>query len=445
MTSVGSLSADDFQFRPRAAWTAVFVFMVLYTFAYLDRQVLVLLVDPIRADLGITDFQISILQGAAFVIFYTLFGLPIGWAVDRYPRRWVVFFGILVWSVAAAAGGLAKNYWQLLGCRAGVGAGEASLHPSVYSTLADLFPKERLTSAMAVYAAGAAIGSGISLVVGGFVVTMASTAQAYNLPILGEVKPWQLVFLITGAPGLIIAFLVFLVSEPPRRGRIKTEATGASVLAVLPFMRQRWRFYVSHFTGFSLLAIMTVAYASWVPSHLIRAFGWSAQKTGTFLGIQTLLCLGLGGLAAGYAADALMRRGVKDAHLRLYVWCLVVFGVAGVVAMVTPNIVLAMICMTFVKFISPFLAVAAGALQITAPNQYRGQVSAVFLLVYNVVGQALGPMLAAGISDFIIGGAGDIGLAVSILFGVLTPITIAAMAFGMKPMREAVVAAERWD
>ena len=432
---------------PRAGWTAVSVFLVLYALAYLDRQVLTLLVDPIRQDLGATDFEISLLQGAAFVLFYTICALPIGWAVDRYPRRRVIFVGILVWSIAAAAGGLARNYWQLLLCRFGVGAGEAALSPSAYSMLSDLFPKERLAGAMAVFSTGAIIGGAISLTVGGLVVSLAKGAEGYVIPLLGEVRPWQLVFLITGAPGVVLAFLVFLVREPTRRGRIAAKVSkGLGVGALIPFLRSRWRFYAAHILGFSAFNLTVAAYVAWTPTFLMRKYGLSAAETGFTLGGLSLVCGVAGMLGSGFIVDRLFRRGLKDAHLRYYAVGAALCGVAGVGAMLVPTLPLAIACMSVVKVISPFIAVAAAALQITTPNEYRGQVSALFLFVYNILGFGLGPSIVAGISDFVIGGGrGDIGLAMAVTFAMFTPLAVGAFIAGLRPMRRAVDAAEAWD
>lgn len=434
-------------YSARAGWTAVFVFLLLYTFAFLDRQILSLLVDPIKSDLGVSDFEISVLQGAAFVLFYSLCGLPIGWAVDRYSRRRIVFLGIIVWSFAAAAGGLARNFWHLLLCRFGVGAGEATLHPAAYSILSDLFPKERLTGAVAVYSTGAAVGSAVSLVLGGLIVGLTNTVPSYTLPLIGEVKPWQLVFIITGLPGLFIAFLVFVIPEPVRRGLLATTKVQDAKVppgSAFAFMKRQPGFYAAHFAAFSMFALMGAGYSAWAPSYLIRTFDWPVERVGYVLGLLTLICTAGGMLTGGYMADFLVRRGVRDAHFRFYAWMVGIFGAAGVMAMLSRDIVVVLIGLAVVKFISPFIPVAAGALQITTPNEYRGQVSAVFLLVYNGIGWGLGPSVIAALSDFMLGGPQSIGLAMAITFAVLSPVTVLVFILGLKPMRRAVEAAESW-
>jgi MFS family permease len=273
-------------------WKAVFIFLVLYAAAYLDRQVLTLLVDPIRKDLHCTDFQISLLQGFAFVIFFTLCGLPIGWLVDRSPRRMVIFFGMVVWSLAAAAGGLARSYGQLLAARIGVGSGEASLAPASYSILSDYFPRERLAGAMAVYSSGAVVGSAISLALGGVIVGLSEHAQLYVLPLIGAVRPWQLVFLVAGLPGVALAFLVFLVKEPKRRDVMATSKSGHSVSETLKFMKSQWRFYLAHFVGFSAFNMAAAGYNNWMPTlhpspllngrygAMFRTKRWSQSRVG---------------------------------------------------------------------------------------------------------------------------------------------------------------------
>lgn len=430
----------------RIAWTAVAVFLVLNTVAYLDRQLLTLLVDPIRADLHISDFQMSVLQGAAFVIFYSLCGLPIGYAVDRHPRRWIIFIGMAFWSVAAAAGGLAKTYWQLMISRVGVGAGEASLHPSVYSILSDLFPKDRLTSALAVYSTGAAVGGGLALALGGLIVGVASAAGAYQVPVLGLIQPWQMVLICTGLPGFAVALLVFLIPEPARRGRLAAVdgEHGRPKRSTLAILNGQRGFYLAHFAGFTLFAMAGAGFTSWAPTHLLRTFHLPVAQVGLALGALSLVCMTGGMLFSGYVCDRWLRRGVRDAHLRYYALMLVIYAAAGITATTSRNLVLVLACIGVVKFMS-FIPVAAGAIQITTPNEYRGQVTATFLLAYNIVGFGLGPSLVAGLSDFVLRGENTIGPSLAILFAVLPPIVILLFVLGMKPMRRAVEAAEQWN
>ena len=428
--------------RIRASWTAVVVFLTLYAAAYLDRQIITLLVRPIRADLHISDFQVSLLQGAGFVLFFATCGLPIGWAVDRFPRRPIVFLGLLIWSLGAALGGLAGNFQELLLSRFIVGAGEASLAPAAYSMLSDLFPKQQLGKAMGVFSVGAIIGSAISITLGGALAGLAAQMAVHPLPLLGVLSPWRLVFLIVGVFGFFLAPLIFLIREPGRRqSAMAAGADKASMADALRFLRSQPGFYAAHILGFSLFNIMAAGYVNWAPTFLMRGFELPVSKVGLLLGVLTMASGATGMLGSGALADILFRRGVRDAHLRLYVWGTLVCGAAGVFAMNAPALPLALAGMAVVSLLTPFIAVASAGLQIPTPSRYRGQVSAIFLLIYNVLGYGLGPSIMAGISDFALGAKGGLGLAMTITFAVFAPLAALTFALGLGPMRRAVDAA----
>ncbi len=203
--------------RPRSvlAWWSVAVLFLLYSFAFVDRQVLNLMVDPIRASLGISDFQLSLLQGIAFALFYTAFGIPLGLAADRLPRRRVILAGVVVWAMAASACGLASRYWHLLLGRLGVGAGEAALSPAAYSLLADLFPKEKLTLPTSIMGIGGAVGTSLAAMLATKVIAAVPSA-GITLPLLGTLQGWQIALLLSGIPGLLLAPLVLTLPEPLR-------------------------------------------------------------------------------------------------------------------------------------------------------------------------------------------------------------------------------------
>jgi MFS family permease len=216
-------------------------------------------------------------------------------------------------------------------------------------------------------------------------------------------------------------------------------------VALLKYLAAQKRFYISHILGFSLFAVVSTGYATWGPSFLIRTFHWPVQKVGLVLGLISLVGGVTGGLASGWIADFFFRRGVRDAHLRLYVWVTLAVGVTGIVGGLSHNVPTVMISMATEKFLIPFIAVAATALQITTPNQYRGQVSAIFLFFYNIVGFGFGASFIAGISDFWLGGPQHIGKAIAIAFAIICPLASIIFALGLKPMRRAVDATAVWE
>ena len=215
-------AADDEPGYPVGqAWYVVALLMVVYVFSFADRQILVLMVEDLKAGLGLTqDWQVSILMGPAFAVFYAIFGFPLGRLADRTSRRSVIAVGLAAWSVAAAGCGVARNFSQMALFRIGVGVGEASLSPSAYSLITDYFPRRLTATAISVYSTGIYIGTGLALLLGGAVIVYAKTGTAWEVPIFGTIDPWQQVFVIVGLGGLLVVPLLYSFPEPVRRGAV---------------------------------------------------------------------------------------------------------------------------------------------------------------------------------------------------------------------------------
>src|SRR5712691_2641298 len=177
------------------AWYVVLVLMVCYTLSFIDRQILSLLVAPIKHDLGISDTRIGLLQGLAFALFYTMMGLPLGRIADTCSRRTLISFGVLFWSVMTTLCATAKSFWSLFLARMGVGVGEATLAPAAFSLISDYFSAGLLATALSIYSMGIFLGSGLALIVGGVVVTATTRMPAIELPLLGLTASWRLAFL----------------------------------------------------------------------------------------------------------------------------------------------------------------------------------------------------------------------------------------------------------
>ena len=248
-------------------WYVVFICMLVYILSYVDRQILALLIDPIRADLALTDTQFSLILGFAFSLFYATMGIPIAILSDRRSRPLIISVGIFVWSLATAGCGFARSFLHLFLMRMGVGIGEASLSPAAYSMIADLFPKEKLGRALSVYAMGSFIGGGLALTIGGIVITAISGWADIQIPLFGtiqEFRPWQLTFIVIGAPGVLVALIFFLTVKDPRRKNInKNESLSAreqkdNIIKpkdVLAYIKRNNRAVASHFVGFSFAAL----------------------------------------------------------------------------------------------------------------------------------------------------------------------------------------------
>jgi MFS family permease len=243
------------------AWYVVGVLTFVYVFSFIDRQILNLLVRPIRRDLGISDTQMSLLMGLSFAVFYTFFGIPLGRLADSKSRRTIIAIGFAFWSLFTAGCGLARNFTQMLLLRMGVGVGEAALSPSAFSIISDYFPPKRRATAISVYSMGIYIGSGLAFIIGGTVAGFASQQEIWQLPLIGDTRPWQVVFFIVGLPGVFLSLLMYTVREPARRGmRVISNAEGKQVAAQVPMKevfgylwQNRWTF-ICHNVGFALLS-----------------------------------------------------------------------------------------------------------------------------------------------------------------------------------------------
>jgi MFS family permease len=393
------------QYDLRYAWYVVFVLMACYTLSFIDRQILSLLVAPIKHDLGISDTKIGLLQGMAFALFYTLLGFPLGWIADRYSRRNLIAAGVFFWSLMTAVCSLAKNFSSLFLARMGVGVGEATLGPSAFSLISDYFPKERLGGALSVYAMGIFIGSGLALIVGGTVVGAVQELPAVNLPLIGEMASWRLTFLIVGIPGLLIGLLAYTVREPLRRNLLRNvegEAARLKLREVVHQLAIRWNSVVGVSLALSAQAMCNYSVQAWAPAFFQRVHGWSPRRTGLILGIMILTVGIIGMYCGGRLCDRWMDRRIKEATLKVGFISTICAGLFFGLSMSMPSLTWLLIFMVPAQF---FLAMPVGssyaALQLIFPNQMRGQVSALLIFTINIGGLMLGPFLPGFFNDYI--------------------------------------------
>ena len=284
-------------YSAKYAWFVVAILMMAYVFSFVDRQILNLMVGPIRKDLGISDTEMSLLMGFSFAIFYTIMGIPLGRMADSKSRRGLVTVGIIVWSVMTALCGLAKHYWQLFIFRIGVGVGEAALSPAAYSMIADYFPPSKRATAISVYSMGIYIGSGIAFLLGGLIVEFVTAQGAVTLPVLGETRPWQVVFYVLGASGLLFSFAFLLIKEPKRSGA--GTAAVVPIKEVVAYLKLNRRTVLSHNIGFAMIAFCSYGTAAWIPTYFVRVHGWSIGQVGLVFGLIVMIFGSLGIVPGG--------------------------------------------------------------------------------------------------------------------------------------------------
>jgi MFS family permease len=417
--------------------------MLVYMVAFVDRQILSLLVEPIKRDFGASDTQIGLLAGFAFAIFYTLLGVPIARLADKKNRKGLICAGIVVWSIMTAACGLSKTYWQLFLMRVGVGVGEATLSPAAYSIIADYFPPQRLAKAVGVYAMGLYLGAGVALLVGSAVVALVSGEEAFVLPIIGMVYPWQLTFLVVALPGLAVLALMMTVKEPPRtdvgatREEIEEAEKSTSIADLAGFFRGNKRLLTAHFGGFMCLGTVVSAYLVWTPELFRRTYGFSVAEGGFVFGMCLVLSGGVAPFLGGWFSEWLLKRGYQDAEMRAGV----IFGVLMLpCAVFTPLVDDARLSVLLLALLTFTLAVPQALpptiLQLIAPNRMRAQLSAVFILFGVLVGFSVGPALTAVLTDYLFRDAAALRYSLALLSVILVPAGIAFLVLGLKPYAE---------
>jgi len=388
--------------KPAVAWFTVGVLVLAFIFNIADRIIIALLVEPIKADLDLTDKDMGFVMGPAFALFYAAMGLPIGRAVDKYSRKTIVGIGIFLWSVMTALCGLAQSFFQLFMARVGVAVGEATLSPAAYSMIADSFPKDKLGRALGVYQSGAFLGVGIALIFGGLTIQFASTADDFSLPLIGVLAPWQLAFIVVGLPGVLVAGLMFMVREPIRQGIAAAAAEDISIWQAFGFVFSRWRVYLMHYIGFGLLGVPMALLATWVPPYWMRVVGFTPPETGLTLGLIVLVCSPIGVISGGILADKLLKSGYKDAPLRVGVMAaLFMVPVSLLATSVTDKTTVMVMSALFAFGSSISMGLAPTALQLVTPNRLRGQVGAAWMLFLNIVTACIGVYGIGWINDSI--------------------------------------------
>lgn len=415
------MTSADQAARPAAAGGAtgygfyvVGVLMVAYTFSFIDRMVLSLLIDPIRKDLGLTDTQVSLLAGFAFAVCFVICAFPFGRWVDTRGRRNVIVLGVALWSLATAACGFANSFWRLFAARMAVGVGEASLNPAAYSLIPDYFPPHKRGLAMSIYACGASVGGGLAMLVGGLVVQWALTAQP-SLPALGDVAPWKMVFIAVGLPGLLVALLVWAtVREPPRTAAASAEPAPA-VRDVLGYLRTHWAMFLPIFLGFSGFAVNGYAFQVWGPSYFMRLHDFTPAEAGLLFGVG----YGVGGTAGiilgGLWSDRMVARGRIEAPIRVGLWSAVLQAPFFIVAYLASGAALAVPLFVAGMFGASMVGgLQAAMVQSLTPSRMRGQMAAVYGVTVNLMGLGLAPTLTAALSDGVFGGGEGLGKALAV-------------------------------
>lgn len=409
---------------------ALWVLLIIYTLNFLDRQVVNILAEPIKRDLGLADWQLGMMTGLAFAIFYTVLGIPIARLAETKNRPFIIGASVAAWSAFTVLCGFTQNFWQLILARIGVGVGEAGCTPPAHSLITDYVPREKRASAIAFYSIGTPLGTLAGMAMGGLV------ADAYG---------WRAAFMVAGAPGVIFALVAAFTLVEPRRqlaadiaARASSQISFAAAIAVLATKKTFWLVALAA----SIKAFIGYGYAPFIASFFFRnhgpeiaqlAAGFGLKSAG-FLGLALGLIGGTAGVVGAWLGGVLADRlGARD--LRAYVM------VPAIASLVTIPIFITAVSLDAPMHAIGFLSINAllatlwyGPVYATAQSivepHMRATASAVLLLIINLIGLGLGPVAVGLLSDVLAGQMG-LGEAQGVRWALIVSATLGLAAFGL--------------
>jgi MFS family permease len=389
------------------AWTVVAILIATAILSYTDRQVLSLLVDPIRHDLGITDREVSYLLGAAFAVVYGVAGIPLGFLADRTSRRNLIFGGVVVWSCGTIACGLAHTFGQLFAARIVVGLGEAVLSPAAISLISDYFPPARRGTAVGFFLAGIAIGIGAAILIGGGVLQLVEAGTLAGTP-LATLAPWRLVLLMIGAPGLVWALVILFIREPARQVAADSSAdTGTAGGTV-------WMRVTPIYLVVAIASLVDNAVGAWAPTLLIREFTKDPAQIGMQLGLLLTIGFGAGVLLGGALADRAGLRGGWTYKLGVCLICGVLILPVSLLIDAGQFTVVLLAIPVYFALSGSVTACGFSAILDVVPNRSRGLAMAISFFLNVALGAGLGPTAVTAASESIFGAAAGLGPALTL-------------------------------
>ncbi len=386
-----------------AGWFLVVMLTIAYIFSFVDRYILGLLIEPIKAEFDLSDRQIGWLL-SAFTLVYGFVGIFMGWLIDRGKRIWIVSIGVALWSAATVATGMAKNFFQLFAARMGVGVGEATLSPATFSMIGDSFPTEKRGKPIAFYSSALPIGAGLASLLSGAIIAWTAASGSQSLPFFGELSPWRFTLIIVGLPGMVFALFFLFMKEPARRPVAASEEviSGSGFFDALKYIWRNKTLYI----GFVLIicTMTTIAYSQgFLAPTFERTWGWSAQKYAFVNGVALLVIGPANMMIMGTISDWWTKKGVQDASLRiLYIGFFIMVPTAAIpLFMPSAELAFAILCINTVG-IGIVSAIGVTSLLVITPAQIRGQVVALYYLAISWFG-SLGPIAVGELSSSVFG------------------------------------------
>lgn len=422
------------------AWYVVSIMCLGYVFAFIDRIVVGLLTAAIQKDLLLTDTQMGVLQGIAFALFYTLFGIPIGWLADRWHRKTILTIGMTVWSVMTALCGYAGSFFTMFLARVGVGIGEATLNPCSASIIGDYFPPKSRPKAFGLYVMGTAFGTGLTYLGGGLVFGFLASTPIVDLGPLGEMKPWRAMFVFVGLAGLIPALIfVLTVKEPARKDLAAKQKGKATMAEIKAFFAQNRRAILCHHFGISMVIMSIYAWVNWMAVYFERIHQWGPAKFAITYGVPGLLTGIISAMGSGWLATKMKERGYVDATLRVCLWGCIGVVTLGALApqMATPEAALTFFVLTGMFSNTPTVLALAAVNEI-CPNEMRGFYTSTYIFLVGLISSGIGPLLTGWVTDNVFADKMRIADSLTLVTVITGVIGCALVAYGLKGYRESL-------
>jgi len=404
------------------SWLVAILLAVCYTVAYVDRQVISLLIRPIEASLHISDTQVGLLQGVSFSLFYVAAALPLAWLADRTRRSRVMSGCVAFWTAMTMACGLTSVFWQMMLARIGIAIGEAGLTPAALATLSDRFNRRQLAVATSFYMLAPYVGGGLALAGGGAAYAWAKGLNRSAMPLLVHVEDWQIVFLVVGAAGLVPAILLLLIRDRKAKSAAVVRAGLGEIFALF---RRDWKIFMLFQFAMAIVMIILAGYVTWLTSAIMRSKGIDETRIGALFGPIYLICGAAGTLSAGAIVMLFAGNDPVRTVLRYMLVMLALLWPTAVIGLSTSSLTAELWLMGAALFlISSVTSLSSLPFQYITPRHLRAQAIALMAMVAALFGTGLGPIVAGVVSDCLVGVRHPLSVALAGIGAICTPIVI---------------------
>ncbi|MEO0419431.1 MAG: MFS transporter [Pseudomonadota bacterium] len=406
-----------------------------YVLAYVDRLVVALLVEPIKADLALSDTQIGLIVGLSFALFYSIMGLPIARYADGGNRKIVLLISASGWSAMTALCGFATGFWTLFLARVGVAVGEAGIAPTSLSVISDNFPVERRSRPISIWVFGAALATVLAFGGGGLLLTAGGPIDSLKNLLGIEMASWRVLLVVLGLCGVPLVLALLTLREPARRDWIG-EPTKASVRHTLRFVKEHQLMFAFFFGGTALCLLVLDGILVWLPALLMRSYEMPLSEAGTSIALVSIVAGLAGTVGSGYLNDVLAKRGHSDGPVRATFIFAVIGAVSFPLAVVVEQAWSTVLCFGVgIAGLAGASTVPQIAMQQIVPNRMRAQVAAGYFFLVNVVGFGLGPLAIGFTTDHVFGSESRVGESMLVVTLITMPVALLLLFLARRPFR----------